>query len=220
MEIQDFFEKGYYINLDRRPDRNDLFREEMDKVGLLDFFERVPAEDGISEPDAMRRHGYCGLTYKKLFQKIDEEGYERVLIMEDDASFYNEREKSAMDLIRDALDEIERFPDWDLLFFGGCPLDSMDIVSPTLCQVNGILGTHAVGYRRRIITEVAKNYVPFSDAPVDAWYGSIRGIQKYLINPFAMFQRSVTSDLDAHGHIASANDYIWCYERINMVNKM
>lgn len=220
MEIRDFFQKGYYINLDRRPDRNQLFIDEMTKVGLIDFLERVPAEDGINEPDAMKRHGYCGLTYKKLFQKAYEEGYERIIVFEDDACFYNEWDKPGMDMVRDALDELQDFPNWDIIFFGGCPLDYIEVVSKTLSKPRVVLGTHAVGYTRKVIEAVAKHYTPFNDAPVDAWYGGIRNTEKFLVNPFALFQRSVTSDLDAHGHIASANDYLGCYSRVKKINKM
>ena len=33
MKINDFFEKGYYINLDRRPDRRAEFEAEVKKSG-------------------------------------------------------------------------------------------------------------------------------------------------------------------------------------------
>ena len=37
---------------------------------LDNFFERVSAEDGINEPDYMKKHHYCAASYHKLFKKI------------------------------------------------------------------------------------------------------------------------------------------------------
>ncbi len=214
MKINEFFEKGYYINLDRRPDRNEQLIQELKNKGLDTFFERVSAEDGINEPDFMRKHHYCAASYHKLFRKIYEEGYERVIILEDDAGFYDNWDRSSLELISDALTELNEIPDWEMLFFGGCPLYDITIVSKTLAKCGWVLGTHAVGYKRSVIEKVVKEYVPFQDGFIDGWYGNSPMINKYIINPFAIYQKSFSSDLDAHGHKASANDYITCYERV------
>lgn len=217
MEIKNFFQKGYYINLDRRTDRNKEFINQMDAHSLGDFFERVSALDGINEPDAMKRHSYCSATYYKLFERIYDEGYETVLIFEDDASFYHKHNKPALTIIEEALDEIKSFPDWNLIYLGGCPLFQIEIISENLAKVEWVLGTHAVGYKRDTIKYVLDKYKPFMDGAIDAWYGNVPQLKKYIVNPSCVYQRPSISDLDAHGHINEENQYIHCYESVEKI---
>ena len=83
MRINHFFEKGYYINLDRRTDRKEEFEQEMEKHDLPGFFERFSGIDAINEPDHIKKHYYCAQTFYNLYQKIYDEGYENVVIFED-----------------------------------------------------------------------------------------------------------------------------------------
>ena len=219
MKINEFFDKAYYINLDRRPDRNELFINEMKKVGLDGFVERVSAEDSINELDPMKKHHYCAASYYKLFKEIYEKGYEKVIIFEDDAAFYERDEISSVDLISNALVELNNFPDWEMIFLGGCPLYNIEVVSKNLAKINWILGTHAVGYKRSVIEKVVKEYVPFADGAIDGWYSNSPMINKYLVNPFAVYQRPVKSDLDAFGHIPNSHEYELCYKQVEKIIK-
>jgi GR25 family glycosyltransferase involved in LPS biosynthesis len=212
MKIQDFFQKGYYINLDRRPDRNEVFKSEMGRVGLGDFFERVSAEDGILEPDHLKKHHYCAYTHYKLFQKIYDEGHEYVLVFEDDAFFYDGWDKFGIELVENALDEIQNFPDWDMIYLGGCPISKIKKVSNTLCSANLILNAHAIGFKRSTIKFVLDHYTPFQDSFIDSWYGAYKDIKKYIINPIAVPQGPMSSDLDTFGHSATMNTYFNCYK--------
>ena len=214
MKINDFFQKGYYINLDRRTDRNELFIQEMQRAGLSGFFERFSACDGIVEPDLMKRHAYCGLSYYKLFKKIKAQGLEHVLIFEDDAYFYDGHDTPGLTLVENALNELQNFPDWDMIYFGGMPIESMDVVSKTLCRANTILSTHAVGYKINVIEKVLRDYVPFADSAIDGWYGQDHSLIKYLVNPVAVPQRSISSDLDSKNFIVEPKHYIDCYNRV------
>lgn len=200
MKIQDFFEKGYYINLDRRVDRRIQFEEEMSKYGLSDFFERVSAEDSINEPDFIKKHSYCALTYYNLFKRIYDDGYEHVLIFEDDAYFYDgPDELKGIQLVQNALDELIEFKDWDMIYLGGHPIHEVQIVSNTLMRAPTILTTHAVGYKRNVIKRVLDEYKPFVDSAIDGWYGQRHDIIKYLVYPIAVPQRDSISDLDQNG---------------------
>jgi GR25 family glycosyltransferase involved in LPS biosynthesis len=212
MKVQDFFEKGYYINLDRRTDRNEFFKNEMNRVGLSDFFERVSAEDGVSEPDVFKRHYYCAYTHYKLFERIYQEGYENVLIFEDDAFFYDEGIKPGIEIVEDALDELQNFSDWDMIYLGGCPVTPIKPVSKTLCSANYVMNTHAVGFKRKTIKFVIDTYTPFGDSFIDIWYGANTNIKKYIVNPIAVPQASLSSDLDVYGHKQDIKTYLTAYK--------
>jgi len=217
MKINGFFQKGYYINLDRRVDRRQQFETEMSKYNLLDFFERVSAEDSINEPDPIKKHSYCSLTYYNLFKKIYDEGYENVVIFEDDAYFYNDlNELPGIQLVENALDELQNFPDWQMIYFGGHPIKEVDIVSKTLMKAPTILALQAVGYKRSVIKRVLDEYKPFNDCAIDGWYGQRHDIIKYLVNPTAVPQRSGISDLDASGNSAGVDIFKNSY---NIVKK-
>lgn len=199
MRIDEFFEKGFYINLDRRTDRRIEFENEMKKYGLDTFFERVSAEDSINEPDPIKKHAYCALTYIKLFERILNEGYENFVIFEDDSFFYNHDDMKGIDLVNNALDEIQNFPDWQMIYFGGHPIREVDIVSKTLMKAPTILTTHAIGYKKSVIKRILSEYKVFVDCAIDGWLGQRHDIVKYLVNPIAVPQKEGISDLDASG---------------------
>lgn len=213
MKINEFFNKGFYINLDRRLDRKQQFENEVSKVGLLDFFERFSAHDGSHETDPMKRHYYCGSSYINLFRKILNEGYEKVLIFEDDIVFYNEGSKPAIQIMEQALDEIQNFSDWDLLYFGGHPSEILYKVSDILSIPQGVLTTHAVGYTRKGIEKIIK-YKPFSDSAIDGWISVRPQIRKYITNELAISQSDGDSDLDASGKSVGPFGFANSYKNI------
>ena len=201
MKINEFFQKGYYINLDRRPDRKHLFEQEMEKYGLGGFCERFSGLDAIVEPDFIKKHYYCAQTFFNLFKKIYDEGHENVVIFEDDAYFYDEpNQLTGNELVQNALDELQNFPDWDMIYFGGHPIREVDVVSKTLMKAPTILTLHAVGYKRNVIKRILDEYHPFVDCAIDGWLGQRHDIVKYLVNPIAMPQRDGVSDLDMSGN--------------------
>jgi GR25 family glycosyltransferase involved in LPS biosynthesis len=68
-----------YINLDRRTDRRAEMEAELAKIGLV--AERFPAIE--RKPGALG----CGLSHLAILRKAKEEGWENVLILEDDFTF-------------------------------------------------------------------------------------------------------------------------------------
>lgn len=218
MRIEQFFQKGFYINLDRRQDRRQHFEKEVSKVGLSNFFERFPAHDYLSESlvfdDPIKKHAYCGSSYHRLFTKILNEGYERVLIFEDDIVFYDDGEKPAIQIIEEALDEIQKFSDWGLLYFGGHPIGTMTKVSKNLSRPEEILAMQAVGYHRRAIEKLVE-YKPFVDgAAIDGWVSSRKNIVKYATNFLAVAQSDGESDLDASGRSVGPAGFADSYSRV------
>lgn len=214
MKIKDFFQKGYYINLDRREDRKVHFEKEMDRVGLFDFFERISAEDSINEKDHIRKHCYCSLTYYNLFLKIYQEGYENVLIFEDDAYFYDGGDLPGISVAEKALDDLKNIFDWEMIYFGGHPIREVFEVSQNLYKAPTVLTTHAVGYKRSVIKRVLDQYRPFNDSAIDGWYGQRHDIVKYLVNPIAVGQIEGISDLDAWGKSVSIYTFLESYEKV------
>jgi hypothetical protein len=214
MTISKFFDKGFYINLDRRLDRKKLFEKEMKLYGLQNFFERVSADDSINETDCMRKHFYCASTYYKLFERVYSEGYEKVLIFEDDAYFHNEKGKKGIDFVHKSLEELTMFPTWEMIYFGGHPIEEVDIVSDTLMKSPNVLTLHAVGYKRSAIKKILDYYTPFVDAPLDGWLGKRNDIEKYITYPIAISQRNTPSDLDCYGNTPGIEIFKQSYDLV------
>lgn len=75
--------KTIYINLDRRTDRRAEMEAELTKIGMT--AERFPAIE--RKPGALG----CGLSQLAVLRRAKEEGWENVLILEDDFTFLVDR---------------------------------------------------------------------------------------------------------------------------------
>jgi GR25 family glycosyltransferase involved in LPS biosynthesis len=223
MKIEDFFEKGYYINLDRRTDRKILFEEEVKKVGLEGFFERFSGEDALPHlPEDIEQHqylqkSYCSKSFYNLFEKIyNETDYETFLIVEDDIEFYDQGEESGLKIVEKALDQLQQFEDWDMVFFGGYIFDNpVEKVSENLLKPDITLTMHAIGYRRRIIPKLL-SYKPFTDGILDGWVGERRDFNKYFVHPLAVLQREGPSDIDIHGKSPGVSHWVNHYNNLKV----
>ena len=132
------FDKIIYINLDRRPDRNENMINILKKHNLMGISERFSAVDGsnldlnkISNKlitkkgivDAKKSNKLytvmtpgaigCALSHHHVYKKIVDEKINRCLILEDDIEL--------VDNFNEMVDDIEKnkpLPDYDLFFLG------------------------------------------------------------------------------------------------------
>jgi len=108
------FTKIFYINLDRRPERNEKVKKELSKIGWKGPVERISAVDGRQlEEKTIKKYftqqaieqantkydkfipGYymtkggmgCALSHRSIFLKIMQENHDCVLVIEDDVIF-------------------------------------------------------------------------------------------------------------------------------------
>lgn len=83
--MTDKIDKIYYINLDKRPDRRDLFASDIARVNLNpERFAGIPFEPGIVG---------CGKSHLAVMKLAKEQGLKNVLILEDDFTFLVTREE-------------------------------------------------------------------------------------------------------------------------------
>jgi hypothetical protein len=115
MIFHEHFDKIYYINLEHRLDRKDHIEQLLNSLQVpTEKIKRIP---GVKVP------GYgvlgAGLSHTLTLLDAKQNGYDRILVLEDDFHFFN---------IHEASDSINKFisenTDWDVLMFTGQVYDS------------------------------------------------------------------------------------------------
>ena len=170
IDLKKHFDKIYVINLDRRPDRYEKFKEEMLKHGIENV-ERFSAIDGttITANGTPLLAGEIGvlLSHLEIIKKSREEGLNNVLIMEDDVYFSNEITK---------LDEyMSTVPsDWDFIYFGGNHVYGQPpmLVNEKLIKLNYTVALQCVAINNSMF-EVIEAILPKMKKQVDAYYAEL-----------------------------------------------
>ena len=158
--------KIYYINLYSRPDRNNETIKELEKHNLLDISKRISAYAGsvrknfkhgskhwLKTQDAITR------SHIKAIKKAQKLNLEKVLILEDDIVFLTIDEKDPFYFINKAVSDVEKIPDWDILYLGGTlHQNSISLESEFLMKVDSILGIQAYILHNRAYNKFLKLY--------------------------------------------------------------
>jgi len=148
----DKFDKIYYLNLDSRDDRKNRIEDHFNKFkitaeripGFIITPEEVVNYDKGRELDehsrnlAPARIG-CSLSHLKAIQNAKDAGAENVLIFEDDAFIFEEH----IEVLKEALKELEYLPKWDMLFLGANVLAPIHQIAPHIGKLTGAYCAHA-----------------------------------------------------------------------------
>ena len=199
--LNDFFDKIYCINLDRRADRWAEASAEFDKFNLT--VERVSAVDGsalnlsdikmeVLKKESMAAACGCSLSHIKAIQDAKQKGYSKILILEDDVVF---REN----LIQRFEQDIKDLPDdWDMFYLSGNNLsqDSLTKVKNNIWRTNFTYTTHCYAINYKIYDIIIDGAGKLNE-PIDEFYKSV--IQKqyncYISRPHLSWQREGYSDI-------------------------
>jgi GR25 family glycosyltransferase involved in LPS biosynthesis len=217
MKIQDFFDAGYYINLDKRVDRREHITSLFNSIGLGDFVERVSAEDGTHESvDKVRQH-YCSASHKKVYELALERKHKRFVVFEDDFTLHNTDDYFGIDNIEAGLSQLKNIENWDIIHFGGYIIDDViKKVDTNLLKVNNVLALHGYGVSDTALEKLLK-HIPFADSALDGWVGHREHIIKYMIYPMSSYQADLSSDLDASGRTPPISHWTSNYINSNKI---
>jgi GR25 family glycosyltransferase involved in LPS biosynthesis len=167
-DINTFFDKIYYINLDRDVKRNESIISNFSKFGITNYI-RVPGVlvDTIPEPYLYRNfikknERYikgqlgCREAHLNIISDAKKNSYSRIAIFEDDIIFTI----NPSQLLAGNLYNIQEF---DLLYFGGLQEQVFN---------NQIVTTHAMGISYRIFDDILYMAEP-SGMEIDNFYAKI-----------------------------------------------
>jgi GR25 family glycosyltransferase involved in LPS biosynthesis len=145
--INNYFDKIYCVNLDRRPDKWALCEKEFAKHGLT--VERFPAIDGTTIPyEGRLPAGAVGnaMSHAKILRMAKDEHFENVLILEDDVEFDNNLQEKFESWRKQVPDE------WNLLYFGGNHnwIKQIPLCAPNLMKITNTYATHAYAVEKTV----------------------------------------------------------------------
>jgi hypothetical protein len=138
-----YFDGAFYINLDRRIDRRESFEAKSQAAGLsiprFSAFSFSPDEvNKNSEDPEWHKKVSCTASHQKCIEMARDNGWESVLIFEDDAIFDNNFKEKALACVNEL-----KTLDWNMFFFGGEPASDCPSVTHNICKTDGIYGAHA-----------------------------------------------------------------------------
>jgi GR25 family glycosyltransferase involved in LPS biosynthesis len=225
LEIQQestvFFDRVYYINLERRTDRRKHVDEQLMKFKL--GAARVVAQDGnllewhqnlglASKYWNKGALGYC-LSYQNAIADALQNGFQRILVMDDDAVLTD----NFLEILQKAYETLP--DDWHMLYLAAnhnkdsMPTDA-ERVGPHLFRMKGSVGSHAIIFNRPSF-ETILNFASSPYGPLDVFFSVYQQICPcYITYPGLATQMPGRSDI-----IDQTVDYMkdWGLDYINHI---
>lgn len=160
MELLDYFEKVYCLNLDRRQDRWQAFQQHLPKDWPFAPIQRVTAIDGrkVPSPSWWKQGGGawgCYRAHLRLIEAAINEDVDSILLMEDDALFCDQFTSKVAEFLKHLPD------DWGMIYFGGQHLfarrNPPQVVNEWVVRPYNVNRTHAFALRGTTMRKVYKH---------------------------------------------------------------
>ncbi len=195
----DYIDKVYYINLDKRQDRNIQILQELFKFGInKDKIIRVSATE----------HMYgaigCGASHIRVLKHALDKGYKNIIVLEDDFEFCVSQE-----IFHNNLKYfLENYPEYKICCLSynmikGIHLNDTLIEAINAQTTSGYLINHTfyqdvINVFQEGIDGLAKGFHPSTHAIDMIWQRKLQGPGKkfYLMKPKIGKQRSSFSDIE------------------------
>ncbi len=169
-----YFDAIYCINVDSDSRR---WAEMVGRFSLLRIENRVVRFSAIETTN--NHHIGCALSHREIIRQSKYQGFENVLVFEDDALFRNDLPNR----LQLSLAELKTV-DWNLFYLGGYQRGSDDRKIEGLSYLQSaksLTSTHAIAYSYRIYDTIL-NDIPENYRGAEVWLKSEYGIDQYLTN--------------------------------------
>lgn len=194
--MNNYFDKIYCINLDKRTDRWEESQKEFQKINIE--VERFSAVDGtkIKNVDKLfvghfEKAGQfgCLISHLNIIKKAKESEISSVVILEDDVVFCEDFNKE-FNLCMNEMPE-----NWDMIFFGSNHVYPPIKISDRIFKLQRAYSAHCYVIRDRMYDKLIGLIEPMYE-PLDVTYANIQLISNcYVFNPHLVWQRPGYSDI-------------------------
>ena len=136
----DYIEDAYYINLDSRTDRKELFEKRTNEIGLAikrsKAFQYAPDEFDSDDPNWYKKLS-CTMSHINLIRMAKGRGLKNLWIFEDDCVFANNFIEEAQKCV-DELKDLE----WDIFYFGAHIVEDSIPATENIVKIISAWGAH------------------------------------------------------------------------------
>jgi hypothetical protein len=214
-KLFNYIDGAFYINLDHREDKKNYMENQFREIGISEFVKRKraysPADLGYVPVNEGR---YEHITYSlgnktthiELIKLAKKNNWSNILLFEDDAWFYNGGDYNAVDVVQNAINQLQKIDDWELLYLGiDSGVGSFDLIDDNLIQIEGGVCTHAILINHTIFDKIieAENIITHMDIYLTTTYN-----KKYLVYPMAVIQKEgLTNDIGGFNHPVMGLNY-------------
>jgi GR25 family glycosyltransferase involved in LPS biosynthesis len=189
--LNEFFEKIYYVNLERRPDRNQECLDELNKYGIIaERFNAVDAKDLNLKPWMG-----CLLSNLEIIKRAKDNGFKSVLILEDDVTFNDNFDQLFNSYISQVPDN------WNMLYLSGNHNEhggyQVNKISENIIKCFLTYSTHSFAINSSVYDLIINYLTNNQTKPVDVLYTDIqRMCNAYSFLPGLTNQRVGFSDIE------------------------
>lgn len=188
----DIFKNHFYINLDRREDRNNNTIRQLKKIGIdnPNRFKAIENDMGIVG---------CGLSHIKVIQKAKELGWDHIVVFEDDIDIIEPR------LLKIKVKNLMN-KEWDVLMLGGNNFKPFTVIDKDCIKVNKCFTTTAYIIKSHYydtwidnLKEGVKKLMETGDRQysLDLYNHSLQRKDNWLLlTPICIIQKKMYSDIE------------------------
>lgn len=186
------FEKIYFINLDRRPDRLEQVMAEFEKHEIKNAH-RISAVDKNTLADGPagvdRGNVACARSHLQVVKDAKRLGLKNYLVLEDDVVFHPDFNK----LLEAWYDQVPE--NYDLLYLGANHNSGVEYVSPNVCKCIASYTTHAYAASANVYDAMIDLWTN-QDAEIDVCLARLHKFYNcYCFIPNLAYQRNGYSDI-------------------------
>ena len=184
--IFDYFDGGFYLNLDKRIERRESFEKKSKEAGFnVERFPAIQLKEG-DVPNQFNGKDWhikisCTYSHFEMIKEAKKRGLKNCLIFED-CIFVN----GFVNKVKECIKELKDIQ-WDIFYMGGEPSGECNIITNNLAKCTaGMYATHAYVINESFYDKVLS--IPYKLGVIDTLYMSMYSSNYYMCRELLAWQ--------------------------------